>query len=96
MKLNIIYIFVMMYDKRIYLLYFLLSFIDSFGIMRSRNIGSIDIVRYIILEYIVVGTGLVNRGNSLIEFTFGIVKIMVINSNIKNNKKDIILLLQRV
>ena len=85
-----------MYDKRIYLLYFLLSFIDSFGIMRSRNIGSIDIVRYIILEYIVVGTGLVNRGNSLIEFTFGIVKIMVINSNIKNNKKDIILLLQRV
>ena len=85
-----------MYDKRIYLLCFLLSFIDSFGIMRSRNIGSIDIVRYIILEYIVVGTGLVNRGNSLIEFTFGIVKIMVINSNIKNNKKDIILLLQRV
>lgn len=85
-----------MYDKRIYLLYFLLSFIDSFGIMRSRNIGSIDIVRYIILEYIVVGIGLVNRGNSLIEFTFGIVKIMVINSNIKNNKKDIILLLQRV
>lgn len=85
-----------MYDKRIYLLCFLLSFIDSFGIMRSRNIGSIDIVRYIILEYIVVGIGLVNRGNSLIEFTFGIVKIMVINSNIKNNKKDIILLLQRV
>ena len=85
-----------MYDKRIYLLCFLLSFIDSFGIMRSRNIGSIDIVRYIILEYIVVGIGLVNRGNSLIEITFGIVKIMVINSNIKNNKKDIILLLQRV
>ena len=64
MKLNIIYIFVTMYDKRIYLLCFLLSFIDSFGIMRSRNIGSIDIVRYIILEYIVVGIGLVNRGNS--------------------------------